>query len=185
VTWTALENAVHGVLVTASGLGGSSVCLGWHPGPAPTTSPFLRLELGGPVLTGSVDKVTDAPAPVVPGAEVLSTTWVRVSVPLRVHAFSAVPSGAASLAAQLVAEMQHPDFVEACGLVDIALTDVTSQHLPAWFETAYQDRAVVECTLWAWLDRTHARTFIEHVYGEATYASPGHAPTTLPFGPVP
>jgi hypothetical protein len=182
MTWTELENALHTVLVGASGLANDHTCFSHLHGPAPQSEPYLRIEVPTFVQrAGSIDTLTNA-SPSVPGAEVVLTTSGRHRVGVRVHVFGA---GAGSLAQQISTALEHPEVVDAACALGLSITDAQATRLPALFESSLQDRAVVELTVFAWFDYSRTQTFIEHVYGEGTYSSPGHAPIVVPFGPVP
>lgn len=176
MTITEFESALQSLLVSASGLGGSSVCFSHLQGPVPQSGVYARIERPSLHRAGVVNAVTDT-VPSVPGAEINVSTSMLYRADVRTQFFG---TGAFGLAAQADCELQHPDVVAIADSLGISVSESSISHVPTLFESNYQDRAAINMVVWFWLTRPHATTYIETVYGEGTVT--GLPP--MPFGPI-
>jgi len=176
MTITEFEDALHSLVMTASGLAGSSVCFSHLPGPAPQSGVYARVERPTLRRHGGVRLVRDAAVPA-PGTEIEVSESSLYRADVRVQFYGA---GAFGLAAQTDCELRQSDVVAAADALGISVSESSISHVPTLFETGHQDRAAINLVAWFWMTRARATTYIETVYGEGTVT--GLPP--MPFGPI-
>jgi len=172
MTITEFEDALHTLLVSASGLAGSSMCFAWMPGPALQSGVYARIERPALRRSGSIVSVTDSALPT-PGAEIDVATSVLYRADVRVQFFG---DGAFSFVASTDCDLKHPDLIELAYSLGISVSESSISHVLI----GHDDRAAISLVVWFWMTRARATTYIETVYGEGTVT--GLQP--MPFGPI-